>query len=144
MATGLQRTARRVVLARLKADSALTALVPSANINPLGEPAWPFVLLRAPVTRRLRAAGLNGGIVSFDVHAFARPRLDGSGAMIETAEDHAGRIGAAIEAALADNRLAGPTGEVIKVEMSDMRLLEDDTPQAYHYFAQVNCRVLAG
>lgn len=142
MATGLQRLVRRALLARLKGNVGLTALVPAASINPDGEPTWPHIRLRAPVTRRLRAAGVNGGEGSFDVHAFARSRYD-AGARVETAEDHAGRIGAAIEAALADNRIALEGGGTVRIEVTDMRLLEDDTPDAYHWFAQVNWRALA-
>lgn len=142
MATGLQRLVRRAVLARLKADAGLTALVPAASINPVGVPVWPFVKLMNPITQRLRAAGVNGGLVTFDIHAFARARLSG-GAEVETAEDHAGRIGAAIEAALADARFTFDTDKIVHIEISDMRLLEDEEPDAFHYFAQVNCRVLA-
>lgn len=142
MATGLQRLVRRALLTRLKADADVTALVPSASIDPDGEPTWPFIRLRAPVTQRLRATGVNGGLITWDVHAFARAR-EVAGSEVETAEDHAGRIGGAIEAALADNRIELEDGSVAKIEWSDARLLEDDEPGAYHYFAQVNARVLA-
>lgn len=142
MATGIQRLVRRTLLARLKGNAALTALVSAAQINPTSEPAWPFIKLRSPVTRRLRAAGVNGGEGSFDIHAFARPRLSG-GAVAETAEDHAGRIGGAIEAALADARFTIDTDKILRIEVQDMRLLEDDEPDAFHWFAQINWRVLA-
>lgn len=142
MATGIQRHVRRGLLARLKAHSPLTTLVPAASINPQGIPAWPWVLLDAPVTQRLRASGVNGGQGSFDVHAFARARLS-SGAEVETAEDHAGRIGGAIEGALADARFTLETGAVCHIALSDIRLLRDEEPDAYHWFAQVNWRVLA-
>jgi hypothetical protein len=144
MATGLQRRVRRAVLARLKADSALTALVPAASIYPQAarEPEWPFIKLGPPVTLRLRAAGVNGGLVTLDVHAFARARLT-NGVEVETAEDHTSRIGAAIEAALADNRIDLEGGAVAKIELSDIRLLQDSEPEAFHWFAQVNARVLA-
>lgn len=142
MATGIQRLVRRALLERLKADGGLTALVPADSINPPGEPTWPFIVLRAPVTQRLRAACVNGATVAWDVHAFARDRED-TGAVVETAEDHAGRIGGAIEAALADNRIAVEGGGVARIEVGDMRLLPDEEPGAFHYLAQVNCRVLA-
>lgn len=144
MATGLQRLVRRAVLARLKADSALTALVPAASIYPqaAGEPAWPFIKLGPTGTLRLRAACVNGGLVSVDVHAFARARLSG-GQVVETAEDHASRIGAAIETALADNRIALEGGGTANIELGDIRLLQDQEPDAFHWFAQLNARVLA-
>jgi len=142
MAVGLQRLVRRALLTRLKSDAALTALVPAASINPVGEPAWPFILLRSPVTQRLRAACVVGGLVSWDVHVFAGPRESG-GAIVETGEDHAGRIGAAIETALADNRITIEGGAVARIALSDIRLLPDGDVDHWHWFAQVNARVLA-
>lgn len=143
MAFGLQRLVRRALLTRMKSVADLTALVPPTRINPtVGEPAWPFVMLSSPVTQRLRAACVAGGLVTFDVHAFARARESG-GQIVETGEDHAGRIGAAIETALADNWLLLDDGSRARVSLSDIRLLKDADPDAWHWFAQVNCRVLA-
>lgn len=142
MATGLQKLVRRALLQRLKADATLVALVPATSINPDGEPTWPHILLRAPVTQRLRSSCVDGALVSFDIHAFARARESG-GATVETAEDHAGRIGGEIERVLRDNRITLEGGAIAKITWSDARLLEDGSPDAYHYFAQVNARVLA-
>lgn len=142
MATGLQKLVRRALLTRLKADTALTALVSAGSINPVGTPTWPFIVLRAPITQRLKAACVNGGQGSWDVHAFAGPRLSG-GAVVETAEDHAGSIGAAIETALADNWLALPDGAKVRIRLSDIRLLQDGDPDHYHWFCQCNWRVLS-
>lgn len=142
MAVGLQRLVRRALLTRLKADLALTALVPAASINPAGVPTWPFIVLRSPVTQRLKAACVNGGQGSWDVHAFAGARTD-AGSVVETAEDHAGRIGAAIETALADNWLALPDGAKVRIRLSDIRLLQDGDPDHYHWFCQCNWRVLS-
>jgi hypothetical protein len=143
--TGLQRLLRRALLARLKADTGLTALVPAASIYPQaveGEPTWPFVKLGPPITRPRKAACVNGGDVAVDVHAFARARESG-GSVVETAEDHAGRIGAAIETALADNWIALEGGPRARIRLSDLQLLQDEEPDAFHYVAQVNARVLA-
>jgi len=142
MAVGLQRLVRRALLPRLKADTALVALVPAASINPAGVPTWPFIVLRNPVTRRLKVACVNGGQGSWDIHAFAGHRLSG-GAVVETAEDHAGRIGAAIETALADNWIALPDGAKVRVQIGDIQLLQDGDPDHYHWFAQINWRALA-
>lgn len=145
MATGLQRLVRRAVLARLKADPALAALVPPASIYPQAvpkEPVWPFIKLGPTGTLRLRAACVRGGLVSVDVHAFARARKEG-GAEVETAEDHASRIGAEIEALLDGVNIALEGGAKAKVELGDIRLLQDSEPDAFHWFAQINARVLA-
>jgi hypothetical protein len=138
----LQRLARRALLTRLKADATLTALVPAASIAPQGEPTWPFVLVESPRTLRLRMACVRGARLSFDVHAFAGPRLD-AGAVAETGYDHTSRIAAAIEGALADNRITLEDGSVCKIEFSDAQMLRDGEPDAWHWFSQINCRVLA-
>lgn len=148
MAVGIQRLVRRAVLAKLKADTGLTALVPAASMfgqsipAEVGDPTWPFVKLGASATQRLRAARVNGGSVAVDVHAFARSRKV-AGVTVETAEDHASRIGAAIETALADQHLTLDGNEDARIELSDIRLLQDEEPDAFHWFAQLNARVLA-
>lgn len=137
MAVGLQRLVRRALLTKLKSDAQLIALVPKSSINPVGEPVWPFIVLRAPVTQRLVAAGLKGGEGSWDIHAFA-------GAMAsQTAEDHAGLIGAEIERSLSDNHLALEGGGDVRIKLGDIRLLPDGDEQRYHWFAQINWRVMA-
>ncbi|UAB76960.1 DUF3168 domain-containing protein [Erythrobacter sp. SCSIO 43205] len=145
MAVGIERLVRRAALAKLKNDAGVTDLVSAASIYPQAvpnEPTWPFIKLGPTGTLRLRAAKVNGGTVSLDVHAFARDRqVDGQ--TVETAEDHASRIGAAIETALADNHLTLDGGEDARIELSDIRLMQDQEPDAFHWFAQLNARVLA-
>lgn len=142
MATGLQRIVRHALLARLKADPSVTVLVPAAQIDPVGQTRWPFITLAAPVSQPLRAAGLSGGSGSFDIHAFAGPR-EVDGVTVETARDHAGRIGQMIEECFKLRRSMLSNGMTLHVGVTDMRLLPDDTPDCWHYFAQVNWRVLA-
>ncbi|NBC37362.1 DUF3168 domain-containing protein [Novosphingobium sp. FSY-8] len=142
MATTLQRLVRRALLAHLKADTGLTDLVPAGSINPAGVPTWPHILLRAPLTRPFYAAAVEGAEVSWDVHAFAGPR-ESAGAVAETAEDHAGSIGGAIETALSPRWIDLEDGGRVRVRLSDIRLLEDGDRDHYHWFAQINCRVLA-
>lgn len=145
MAKGLQRLLRRAVLARLKADAPLIALVPAASIYGQAVPSsrpWPFIKLGPPLTLRLRQSCVDGGIITLDVHAFAQARKSGS-QTVETAEDHASRIGEAIETALQDNRLDLGDGITARIRLSDMQLLQDDEPEAFHYLAQINARVLA-
>ena len=139
---GLQRHVRRAILPILKADTDLTELVPAARINPMGTPVWPFIILRSPVEQRLKAACVNGGQGSWDIHAFAGPRKSGA-LVVETAEDHAGRIGAAIQAALSDRWLELPDGAKVRVRLSDIGLLQDGDENAYHWFCQCNWRALA-
>jgi hypothetical protein len=142
MAVGLQKAVRRGILPLLKADGELTALVPSDSINSAGPAAWPFITLRAPATRPLKAACVNGGLVTWDIHAFAGPRRSG-GQDVETAEDHAGSIGAHIERVLADQWIELEGGARARLRLSDIRLLEDGDVDHFHWFAQINARVLA-
>lgn len=146
MATGLQRLLRRAVLARLKADAGVTALVSAASIYPQAvpsPPSWPFIKLGPPLTLPFSVAcAEQSGTVSLDVHAFARARESG-GAAVETAEDHAGRIGAAIEASLHRVTITLEGGETARIRLGDIQLLQDEEPDAFHYLCRVNARVLA-
>jgi GNAT superfamily N-acetyltransferase len=123
----------------------LTALVSAVSILPQGateEPAWPFVRLGATVTQPVKASGTAGANVSIDIHAFARP-LSVASQVVDTAEDHAAAIGAAVEAALANNRLALETGAIAHIALSDIQLMPDEEPESFHWFAQVNVRIFA-
>lgn len=145
MAMAMQRLVRRAVLEILKNDPHLTALVPAERWYPQGapvDPVWPFGKTGAPFTQRLRATGVNGALIAFSLHVFARS-LEVDGAVTETAEDHAGIIGGHVERVLADNRFELREGPTVKLWLSDMQLLQDGGPDAFHWFTQVNARVLA-
>ena len=142
MAVGLQKLVRRAILAKLKSDAGLIALVPAGQIDQVGVPVWPFVRVENPITRPFRMACVRGADVSFDAHVFARAREEG-GAVVEEARDHAGSIGAAIEAALNYTHLALEGGGDARIRLSDIRLLEDGDADSFHWFCQANCRVLA-
>jgi hypothetical protein len=148
---GLIRVTRRAVLARLKAHAGLLALVPAAEIHgqaPLTTPTMPFVKTGAPSATPLKAACLDGATVSPPVHAFARARKNGSGQVVETAEDHASRIGAEIEKALDDKAdfvsIDAPNDVRLRYRLSDQQLLVDGADSdAFHWFATVQARVVA-
>lgn len=143
--TGHQRTVRRAILARLKASADVTALVPAGSIHGAGSvtsPAWPFVKFVAPQTLPRTASCLDGAFVTVGVHAFARARVVG-GVTVETAEDHASRIGAAIEAAL---HLWGTTadGARLSVQLVDIGLgVDADDATAMHYRCSARVKVTA-
>jgi hypothetical protein len=148
---GLARLTRRTVLTRLKAFTGLTALVPAAEIHPqapLTTPNMPFVKTGTPTWIPLKAACLDGAVVTLPVHAFARARKNGSGAVVETAEDHASRIGEQIEKALDDKAdditvSMGVTAR-LRYRITDGQLLVDAADSdAFHYFATVQARVVA-
>ncbi|MES2289298.1 MAG: DUF3168 domain-containing protein [Pseudomonadota bacterium] len=124
----------------------MTALVNANNIHgqsPPVKPTWPFIKTGQPTTIPRRAACLDGAIVTMPVHAFARSRFDGNQAEVETAEDHAGRIGEAIETAL-DAKGDTITGAQISYMLTDMTLMTDaGEPDAFHYFCTVRAKVTA-
>lgn len=105
MANDTTLPVRRAILTLLKADADLTALVDADSIYPqfAGKPEWPFVLYGAPAAVPVRAACVDGAEITVAVHGFANARLDGP-VKVETAEDHASRIGAAIARALDGKR----------------------------------------
>lgn len=140
--TGLQRLARRALLETLKASAELIGLVAAARIDPDGEAAWPFVLIESPRTLKLRMSCVRGATVSFDLHAFAGPRLS-AGSVVETGYDHASAIGSAIESAVDEARLTLEGGALCAVSLGDTQLLKDGEPDAWHWVSQANCRVLS-
>lgn len=135
---------RRAVLTHMKAGAALTALVPAASIHPqqpLSEPTWPFIRYGSPSSVPREAACLNGADVTFDVHAFAKPRYDAGGQMVETAEDHCNRIAEQIEARLHRSRL-DITGGHISIRSTGTQILTDrDTPDAFHAVCSFRAKV---
>lgn len=147
---GLHILGRRAVLERLKSHPAVLALVPASSIygqTTQPDPAWPFINLGPTNTVRRSAACLWGGDVTMLVSAFAKPRRSGAGSTIETAEDHAGRIGAAIESALARYGTAAVFDGAparVRCSLGDMRLAIDGAEMdAFHYSATVTVRISA-
>lgn len=141
--SALQRLARRALLIRAKRDVGIAALLPATSIQPDGEPSWPIITIEAPNMLRIRNACPTGAAISFDVHGFAGPRYNTAGAVIETGYDHASRLGSAIEACYADNHLTLEGGPDCRIRFSDTRLLRDEGPDDWHWFGQLNCRVIA-
>lgn len=140
--TALQRWARRAVLIRLKNNVGLLALLPKASVDPEGAPVWPFIQIDDPVMLPRHMSCARGADVSFDVHAFAGPKKV-DGVTVQTGYDHACAIGAAIEESLAPNNIVLEDGSSCRLSLSDRRMLKDGDPDHWHWFAQLNCRVLA-
>ena len=148
MAAELEQLVRRAVLEKLKADPGLLELVSIDSIDPdpEQEPVWPFVTTENYRTQPFEATCVRGGRVTGDLHGFAGPRKNGTTAaaqVVEYARDHAGRIGGALQRALHLSRLDLEGGGNAKIRLSDIRLISDGSSQAFHWFAQINARVLA-
>lgn len=138
--------ARRAILAALKADAALTALVPAARIypqvSPVPSPVWPFIIYGSPSGLPIRAACVNGTEITVAIHSFAKVRMQGA-AIVETAEDHAARIGAAVVAALDGKRPALPGGGYLSIlSRSTQLLIDGGEADAFHHVANFRCRAI--
>lgn len=145
---GLQLIARRAILAALKASS-LTALVKPAQIHgqtPLVTLEWPFTKLGRPQTLPIKATCLDGGDVTFPLSGFATPKKQG-GVVVQSAEDFASEIGAAIETALDDRGFdLTVDGKPVRItfRILDMSLQQDGAEaDAYQYSCNVRCRIIA-
>ena len=135
--TALQRYARRALLIRAKNTPALNALVPKAGIDPTGAPTWPIIMIEAPTMIPRRMSCAKGVDVSFDVHAFAGPKPS-----VMTGYDHICAIGEQIDTAFAPNNLTLEDGSRCRLSFSDVRILKDTDPDHWHWFGQLNCKVL--
>lgn len=133
MATDSTLPVRRAILTLLKDDASLTALVPVGNVYPQAarEPAWPFLLCGAPSSTSIRATCVDGAEITVAIHGFVRERIVG-GATVETAEDHASRIGAAIAKALDGKRPTLPSGYAIIRWTGSQLLIDSGEADAFH------------
>jgi len=137
--------ARRAILATLKADLAVTELVPASSIYPqvaAPSPTWPFIIYGSPSGLPIRSACVDGTEVTVAIHSFARARMVGS-QMMETAEDHAARIGAAVARALDGKRPELPGGGYLRISYRGSQLLIDGAEaDAFHHIVNFRCRAI--
>lgn len=145
MATEGASPIRRAILLDLEADEALTAIVPATSIQPLAaNPPWPFIRCGAISAVPIDAACVDGDNFDVTIHSFAKPRLNGSGQMVETAEDFADRIGTAVVRRLNRRRLTLESGVGAKVRRTGHQLLQDGAEaDAFHHIATFRVRVIS-
>ncbi len=137
---------RRAVLTALKADAGLIAIVPAASIYPMtvpAEPTWPFIKMGAPSGIPIRGACVDGVSGIFAVHGFSKGRYTGQ-RLVETGEDHAARIGAAIAAALDKQGLMLDDDIRLHVLWTNSQLMMDGAEAgAFHAIENFAVRTLA-
>ena len=137
------RELRRAVVAALKADTGLIAVVPAAQIHTSSvpaNPAWPFLRWDAPNSVPVGSLCTQGADVTFFVHAFARNRMSGS-QIVETAESQCERITALAAKALHRERLV-LTGATARLRVRSTRTMMDgDERDAFHGICDVIARV---
>jgi hypothetical protein len=131
---------RRGIITVLGADAAVTAIVPAARIFPMTakSPGWPFIIYGSSSTVPIRATCIDGCEITVALHGFAKPRYAGD-VMIETAEDHAARLSAAIAAAVDGQRLTIPGGNAGVRHTGSQLLVDGAEADAFH--CVVNLRV---
>jgi hypothetical protein len=135
---------RRAGLKHLATIPAVTRIVPASRHYPMvvANPVWPFIRWGRPASVPIRGTCLDGSEIAVAVHGFAKARLNSAGSMIETAEDHAGRIEAALAAALDDRRLDIPRGHA-KFSCTGTQLLEDgEEADAFHCIVNLRIRCI--
>lgn len=145
MATDSTLAVRRAILTTLKADVGVTALVAASSIHPQSPreaPAWPFIKYGSPSGTPITASCVDGSEITVALHGFAKPRSL-AGQIVETAEDHAARIGAAIARALDKRCLALGFGTA-RVRWRSSQLLQDGAEaDAYHHISNFRVRVIS-
>lgn len=139
--TELEYYTRRALLIRAKGDAPLIALVPKTSIAPDGVQPWPIIMVEDPRMLPRRMACAIGSDIAMDVHAFAGPKKSGD-TVIQTGRQHISAIGKAIQTAFAPNNITLEDGSTCKLSFSDVRILKDNDPDHWHWFGQLNCKVL--
>lgn len=146
MAGDLIREVRRGTLSHLKGNAPAVALVPAANMHPSTTPptpAWPFSRMDSFQSSALDVTCAAGATVAFQLHAFAKPKMQGA-SVIDTAEDQASRIATAFKIAVHNKRVPIDGGWFARLRVRSVRLLRDgDEESAYHAILSVEARVLA-
>jgi len=137
---------RRGMLALAKADSNLIAIVPANSIYPQTVPAkrtFPFIRSGAPFSSPIRATCLDGGEWTIAMHVFAKDRMDGTKA-VETAEDYAGRAGAALARALDTRTIELTNGRARIVWTGSQLLMDSDESGCFHSVQNFRVRAITG
>lgn len=127
MAIDSTLSARRVGMARLREPGPVVDIVADRVHSQamVLEPVWPFVKWGAPVVSPISASCLDGAEIDLAVHGYAKGRKE-DGQVVETAEDFASRLGAAI-AKMLDRYSADIPGGRASFRWRGSRLQADET-----------------
>jgi hypothetical protein len=86
---------------------------------------------------------MNGATVRWTIHAFAKARYNAGGAMIETAEDHIGRVVSGIKKALHRTPLLIPGGVAKMRLINDQRQTYGSEADAFHAIVEFRAKMMA-
>lgn len=137
---------RRALLTLLNGNAGVTAIAaaplwyPQAPTPPTGWRAFGHVGSLSGIP--IRGSCLDGQQLIGAVHGFAKPRLSGT-LVVETAEDHAARLGAAIAAALDGKRVGLPRGTARIAWTGSQLLVDGGEPDAFHTVQNFRIRVMS-
>jgi hypothetical protein len=137
---------RRGMVALQKDNSDLVALVARKDIygqTVKADHGWPFVRSGAPNSTPIRASCVDGGVWTVAMHAFAKDRMTGTKA-VETAEDYAGRVGAAVAAALDKQVIIMPRGRATIRWTGSQLLMDPEEPGCFHAVVNFVVRAITG
>jgi hypothetical protein len=130
---------RRGMMTIMEADAQLLAI--TSRIYPQAtpaSPAYPFVRMGAPSVVPIRGACVDGGTWTVAVHGFA------TGVPTETAEDRAGRLGAAIATALDGKLITLGDGEARIRWRGSQLLMDPDESDCFHTVQNFVVRAITG
>lgn len=135
---------RNAMLAVMKANVPLVALVPKASIYSqwtVAVPAYPFIRSGPPSGVARRGSCLDGLDIVVAMHAFSVGRYTGK-KLVEDAESHAARIGAAIAKAL-DGKVVTIAGGKARIRWTGPQLLQDpEEASAFHSIQNFRVRAI--
>lgn len=126
---------RGKIIAALRGDSTLTAIIPATRIykaDPPSNVVWPYVLLGELITAPQRLDGGNGAIVSGAVHCFVKA-VDDPQADAMTINAHVARILDSMDEVAADELDLG-------IHVTGSQVIRDGAEaSARHGFVQYGC-----
>jgi hypothetical protein len=137
----------KAALTHLKADAAVTAVIPAAQLytydgappSPPKPFAKPGTSIAAPLTGHRRRRDIR-----FTIFVRADARQDGAGTVLETARDHMGRCVSVIVDSLYRARLPIPGGNAKLVLINDIRRMVDGEQDALEANIEFRARLMAG
>jgi hypothetical protein len=135
---------RRGMVALQKDNADLITMVATRDIygqTVKADHGWPFVRSGAPNSVPIRASCVDGGEWTIAMHAFAKDRLTGKKA-VETAEDYAARVGAAVAAALDTQVIILPRGRAVIRWTGSQLLMDPEEPGCFHSIQNFVVRAL--
>lgn len=145
MASDLLRETERAAIISLKGNEPLLGIIAKASIEPTAEaPDWPFIRLDGTQAIPAGRGCTARSEVTFMIHSFAKPRYIESGAMVETARDHCGRINSAVVEAMQGHAYEIAGRRYRFIVRSSRLMLDGAERDAYHGIVNVLARAYQG